>query len=280
MSLNPKITKDPKTGNYRLEWTPDPTAEGYAFQTPTGKSRTFDPTLAHTNLGKPPEPVMASVAVLDVTQRAAESATYPPKPIPPDPVPPASILELNGTFDLPDFRSRIPAGTKLIRPTNGGQINVRFIDKADRWLPSGIAYERSTFDGLKYCPGIWMPGMTDFKFLGSTFKNFFEEGVDGSHSEAMYIGGGCARGLIDQCLFDNNGTTSHIFFTSFTHLPAGTPHPRDICIRRTRFVNCHNPWYSIQMHNDVIPDGSTNNINIDPSCTTDGPGFQMWVRGC
>ena len=47
--LNPKITKSLST--YYLEWTPDPTAEGYAFTTPSGSSRTFNSALAKTRLG-------------------------------------------------------------------------------------------------------------------------------------------------------------------------------------------------------------------------------------
>lgn len=76
MALNPYITKD-SSGAYWLQWTPDPTAEGYAFQTPGGSSRTFDPTRSKVKLGRYPEPVRASVAALDVTGRTAETATYP-----------------------------------------------------------------------------------------------------------------------------------------------------------------------------------------------------------
>lgn len=83
MSLNPKITKDTTTGMYWLEWTPDPTAEGYAFNTPLGWSRTFNAELSRAPLGVRPEPVQATITALDVTARAPESASYPPVAPPP-----------------------------------------------------------------------------------------------------------------------------------------------------------------------------------------------------
>ncbi len=82
MALNPKITPPDSRGDQYLTWTPDPTADGYLFVTQTGSSRTFNPLLSKTKLGRNlPQPVVASVAVLDVTARPAESATYP-EPIP------------------------------------------------------------------------------------------------------------------------------------------------------------------------------------------------------
>jgi hypothetical protein len=81
MALKPYITKD-ATGVYWLHWTPDRSAEGYAFTTPGGTSRTFDPTLSKAKLGRWKEPVKASVAALDVAPRPAETATWPTsKPI-------------------------------------------------------------------------------------------------------------------------------------------------------------------------------------------------------
>jgi hypothetical protein len=82
MALNPNISKD-KNGVHWLNWTPDPSAEGYAFVTPGGQSRTFDPKKGKTKLGKCAEPVLASVAALDVTSRPQERATYPTTSLPP-----------------------------------------------------------------------------------------------------------------------------------------------------------------------------------------------------
>lgn len=91
MSLDPKITKE-VGGVYWLNWTPDPTAEGYAFTTPGGSSRTFDAKLARTKLGKNlTEPVVATVAALDVEARPAETSRYPATPPPPPPPPPPPV---------------------------------------------------------------------------------------------------------------------------------------------------------------------------------------------
>lgn len=78
MALNPKITPPDVYDNQYLTWTPDPTAEGYAFITPNGSSRTFDRFLSRTKIGRNlPQPIIASVAVLDVSARPAETVTYP-----------------------------------------------------------------------------------------------------------------------------------------------------------------------------------------------------------
>lgn len=92
MSLNPKITAPDAQGNQYLTWTPDPTAEGYAFTTPSGSSRSFNPLLKTAKLGRNlVQPVVATVAVLDVVARAAEKATYPTTSTPP-PVPSGSTF--------------------------------------------------------------------------------------------------------------------------------------------------------------------------------------------
>ena len=78
MGLNPKITPPDARGDQYLTWTPDPTAEGYKFTTQTGESRTFNPLLSKTRLGRNlKQPVVVTIAVLDVTARPAEEATYP-----------------------------------------------------------------------------------------------------------------------------------------------------------------------------------------------------------
>jgi hypothetical protein len=78
VSLNPKITPPDARGYQYLEWTPDPTADGYKFTTPTGESRTFNPLLSKTRLGRNlVQPIVVTIAVLDVTARPAEQAVYP-----------------------------------------------------------------------------------------------------------------------------------------------------------------------------------------------------------
>jgi hypothetical protein len=75
--LNPRITKE-SNGNYTLRWTPDLSVDGYSFTTPRGSSRTFNPALDSTNLGKGlTEPVKATVTPLMVEKGTAESAQYP-----------------------------------------------------------------------------------------------------------------------------------------------------------------------------------------------------------
>ncbi len=197
--LNPKIVKD-TAGVYWLQWTPDPSAEGYAFQTPAGASRTFDPTASKAKLGKPPEPIAASIAALDITSRPAEYAAYPtdtPTPVlgtavgtaPPPlegptlkptttnellaairPESAGKVIDLNGrTFDLAGgtlalcplaARAEIRNG-KII---NGGtNSNIRAAGTSSNWTLRSIASETSAADGYKLTDdnsGIWLVDCT------------------------------------------------------------------------------------------------------------------------
>ena len=140
MSLDPKITKD-SAGMYWLNWTPDPTAEGYTFTTPGGSSRTFDPTLAKTRLGKHlTEPFTASVAALDVIKRSPESASYPPVVTPPNSRTP---LSPNGPF-------REEQGDHFYRDGDGLVTEKLFVTSAPGY---GIANMRWPISGPS--TGIW-----------------------------------------------------------------------------------------------------------------------------
>lgn len=78
MSLNPKITPPDSKGDQYLVWTPDPTGGGYKFTTPTGSSRTFNPLLSKTRLGRNlAQPFVVKIAVIDLSIRPAEEAVYP-----------------------------------------------------------------------------------------------------------------------------------------------------------------------------------------------------------
>lgn len=78
MTLNPEIIKD-AGGVYWLLYTPDLSADGYAYETPNGPSRTLDPSRGKVKLGKAlTAPFAVTVKALDITERAAEHATYPP----------------------------------------------------------------------------------------------------------------------------------------------------------------------------------------------------------
>ena len=88
MALNPKITPPDARGDQYLTWTPDPTADGYKFITQTGESRSFNPALARTKIGRNlPQPVVVSIAVIDLSIRPAEEAIYPPTSNPTMPLP-------------------------------------------------------------------------------------------------------------------------------------------------------------------------------------------------
>jgi hypothetical protein len=113
--LNPKITKD-SNGVYWLEYSAEPTAEGYAYTTPNGASRTFDPTKTKVKLGAGlAEPVLATVAALDIVPRPSEAAQYPPVVDPPDPPDPPN----GSTPDpvIPPSPYTVPVGAKSVSTT-------------------------------------------------------------------------------------------------------------------------------------------------------------------
>lgn len=95
MALNPKLTKD-AAGVWWLDFDKDPTAEGYAFTTPGGVSRTFDPDHTHVKIGKPAEPFTVTVTPLDVSPRAPEAVSQPPV----TPPPPATGFKFGLTGNL------------------------------------------------------------------------------------------------------------------------------------------------------------------------------------
>lgn len=134
MSLNPRITKD-VSGTYWLEWDPDPSAEGYYFNTPGGSSRTFDNTKKKVKLGIIPEPVRASVAAVDVTLRAWENAEYPVIAPPPPPPPPPPPVGQDGV----KLAAMFPALTQAVTKT--GALSARWTpasnEKLKNWTATG-----------------------------------------------------------------------------------------------------------------------------------------------
>ena len=82
-----------------------------------------------------------------------------------------------------------------------------------------ILLEGNTFDGQgKVKDGITMwddpAGDTPsgWVFRNNTFRNFYMASDQSAHSQAIYVGYS-TNGLIEGNTFENNGTTSHIFFT-------------------------------------------------------------------
>lgn len=128
MSLNPKITKD-ANGKYYLEWEPDLTCDGYAFETPKGTSRTFNNAVARVGLGTQTEPFTASVSPVKIVPAAKESATYPATtPVPPTPTG-VALIGVSTGGELP-YHSAADRNRELDECKSMGANSVRF-DYAD-----------------------------------------------------------------------------------------------------------------------------------------------------
>jgi hypothetical protein len=97
MALTPEIMGPDANGRWSAEWTPDDTAEGYAWTTDLGTGRTFNPDIAKISLGTRPAGVTPTfkISALDVVPRPVEIAPDPNAP-PPPPPPPSGVLPRYG----------------------------------------------------------------------------------------------------------------------------------------------------------------------------------------
>lgn len=119
--LNPKLHLI--DGVWWVDWTPDPTAEGYLITTPKGAGRTFDPGRTTSKVGSYPSAPVVTVEVLDVTRRSKETASVPGTP-PTDP-PPAGVVLWDGRFP-PDGPMAVPSsGGYQDRPGGWDRLHVQ-----------------------------------------------------------------------------------------------------------------------------------------------------------
>lgn len=179
MSLNPKVTKD-SGGTYWLNWTPDPTAGGYAFTTPGGASRTFNPSQSKTKLGKPAEPFTVTISVLDVTSRAPESASYPPVTPPP---PSGLLLGLNNearlgvkivrSYGVSRFDSTTKNDGLVLANAKAGAETILLLDDND--LSTNVGNIQAL--AKRYGPGgdFWQAGGAGFGQFASRYFEYMNE---------------------------------------------------------------------------------------------------------
>ena len=94
-----------------------------------------------------------------------------------------------------------------------------------------------------------------------------------THSQAIY-NGYARNGLIENNVFNNNGSTAHIFFTWWgeTANPS-TSYPRDICVRGNTFINPPGGvfhYYDINFRSEIP---TSANIKIQPGVSNTDPRF-------
>jgi len=155
------------------------------------------------------------------------------------------------------------SGSRLISSTAAG---------FDIFGADNITISGNGFDGGGVVPNnqIWdkPAGSTPdgFVIAGNTFRNFYRD--DGSHSEALYIGYS-TDGLIQGNVFENNGSTAHVFFTYFGSLadPA-LSFPRDMCVRGNTFGATHSAFLDVDVRPEIP---RTANIVIQPNARNSRP---------
>ena len=256
-----------------LGWTPPSGAAGYVFYADAKRSSTYDGTRSTVKFAK--GATKYRVQALAVTAEGAYPSAV---------VPPAGVLELSGEFTPAAFTTAIaaaPAGPLTVRPSAGASVIVKGSYAPGRKF---LTLDGIVFDGQAVTANCWLTDRTDWTYRRCTFRGYYVAGDPASHSEALYVGGGCSDGLIDSCTFDDNGTTGHIFFTWFGG-SGGTGgydtnnYPRRICVKSSTFTRSHNaPYYDIQARAEIPLDCG---INIDPSCTLEyGVTPSAFLRAC
>lgn len=194
----------------------------------------------------------------------------------PGPAPePGTIFIANGTYSPESFSAAInaqsPSGPVIIKPATPGGVTV-----TDGWNPTRyyMTLDGIIFDGVGRTRLSWYPGVKFFVLRNCTFRRFWTTNPD-DHTQALYLGGDCSDGVIEDCIFDDNGNTAHIFFTWFGDIEAD---PDRICIRRCVFTNCHNPYFDINFRSEILP---TRDIYIEPTNSFEyGVDRQEFVRMC
>lgn len=93
-------------------------------------------------------------------------------------------------------------------------------------------------------------GPVGYRISGNSFQNFYRDG-DGSHSEALFVGGGASNGLIENNTFTNNGNTAHIFFSWFGTAATTSNYPRNVCVRGNTYGPRHGAFFDVNFREEI-----------------------------
>lgn len=170
-------------------------------------------------------------------------------------------------------------------------IHCAHIDGVDGWTWDNVShlYRGVTYDG--YAAGTVVNRASNWTIKNSFFSGSHVIANESQHSEALFFGAGSTNILIQDCTFDDNGTTGHMFWSWFDFNPFGnSPTPTNICVHGCHFTRVHNPWFHTQVHTDLSALGDVLNIRIDTaSCTFDASATMMlgnqngevtWYHAC
>jgi hypothetical protein len=154
------------------------------------------------------------------------------------------------------------------------------------WGASNVSIERNSLDGggLVSSNQMWdSDGVhTDgFVIRGNKISNY--RGADClTHGEGLFIGGMVANGLVEGNTFENNGCTSHIFFSfwgdaAYRGADPSTTLPHNICVRGNTFGPRYmETYFDINFRDEVVAAGpAATGIKVDPAqnAVTTNPEF-------
>ena len=113
-----------------------------------------------------------------------------------------------------------------------------------------------------------------FVIRNNTIRNFFVAADSSAHSEGIFVGYS-TNGLIDGNTFENNGNTSHIFFSwwgtaGYQGQNPATIYPRNICVRGNSFGATHGAYFDVNFREEIP---SNANITIQRDASSTKPQF-------
>lgn len=109
-----------------------------------------------------------------------------------------------------------------------------------------------------------------FVIENNTFTRYYGSSTD--HSEALYIGYS-ADGTVRGNVFQDNGSTAHVFFTWWGNTASpSTSYPRRICVRDNTWGPTHTAYFDINFREEIP---TSSGISIDPAqnASTTNAGF-------
>lgn len=207
----------------------------------------------------------------------AAVAAAAPGPLSVQPAAGATSFAVSGTLDIQRpglaIRGAKLAGTITFEPGSDGSSFMNgaamgfYIMGADDITVRGNAFDGQ---GIVNQNLIWdqPAGATPdrFRVEDNSFKHFYDASDPTVHSEALYIGYS-KDGLVQNNTFDDNGNTSHIFFTWFgNQADPSSSYPTNICVRGNTFGATHGAYYAVNLREE-IPASTNIAVEAPPSNT-------------
>jgi len=139
----------------------------------------------------------------------------------------------------------------------GGSAQSFYLWGAKRAVIDGTVFDGKgvTDDAKLWGSGGKLPSLT---LRNCVMRNFSHDSDPSSHNQALYIGSSESV-VVENCRFDDNGNTAHLFVSSFG---VNSAVPGYVCIRGNTFGNTHGAYYSVNVNPSEIPTSA--HVYVEP----------------